>query len=163
MPAENGPPRLTAQEAVDQAAWSVSGPVLLLIVGPAFAVGVVGLVAGAHGGEIAPWVLMALIVGWLFGWLAHSILTPQWRLWAYERVDDLDELKRLGVAARVLWPDGHIIHRTELPSPAVRERLAALEAEHQAALAAAAPPTPKPRPRPRAKSPKASPETPQTP
>ena len=88
-------------------------------------------------------------------WSAWSILTPRWRLWAYERVDDIDELKRIALADRVLWPDGHIIHRSELTPPALRERLAAIEAERRAAAQARAPVQPKPsrRAKSRAKSP----------
>jgi hypothetical protein len=117
-------PKLTPQEAVDAAAWQVNGPVLLLMFSPALAVLFVGLMSAAPPASLWPIAGMVLIPSWLFAWLAWAILTPRWRLWAYERVDDLDELKRIALADRVLWPDGHIIHRSELTPPGLRARLA---------------------------------------
>jgi hypothetical protein len=119
--------RLTPQDAVDAAAWQVNGPVLLLMFSPALAVLFVGLMSAAPAASLWPVAGMVLFASWLFAWLAWAILTPRWRLWAYERVDDLDELKRVALADRVLWPDGHIIHRSELTPRALREQLAEIE------------------------------------
>jgi hypothetical protein len=140
---------------VDAAAWQVNGPVLVIMLGPTLAVLFVGLVSAAPVAGLWTVAAMVLIPSWLLAWLAWSILTPRWRLWAYERVDDIDELKRIALADRVLWPDGHIIHRSELTPPALRERLAAIEAERRAAAQARAPVQPKPsrRAKSRAKSP----------
>ena len=139
MPAEGAPEPLTPQAAVDAAAWQVNGPVLVLMLGPTLAVLIVGLASGAPTGGLLQAGGMVLIPSWLLAWLAWSILTPRWRLWAYERVEDLDELKRVALADRVLWPDGHIIHRSELAPAALRERLKAIEIERQAAVTPAKP------------------------
>ena len=155
MPADAPLEPLTPQAAVDAAAWQVNGPVLVIMLGPTLAVLFVGLVSAAPVAGLWTVAAMVLIPSWLLAWLAWSILTPRWRLWAYERVDDIDELKRIALADRVLWPDGHIIHRSELTPPALRERLAAIEAERRAAAQARAPVQPKPsrRAKSRAKSP----------
>ncbi len=145
------PVRLTPQAAVDAAAWYVSGPVLVIMLAPALGALALGLAAGAPFSAFWPVAGMVLIVSWLLAWLAWSILTPRWRLWAYERVDDIDELKRIALADRVLWPEGHIIHRSELAPPVLRAKLAMIEAERQAAAEmrarAAAPAKAKPKPR----------------
>ncbi|WP_296597583.1 hypothetical protein [Phenylobacterium sp.] len=79
--------------------------------------------------EILVWsVGIAVIVGWLGAWTAWSFLTPIWRLWAYRRVDDLEELKALAVAEKVIWPEGHPFQKTEIMSAATRSELARLEA-----------------------------------
>ena len=101
------------------------------MLGPTLAVLIIGVVSGAHAVGLLLTAGMVLIPSWLAAWLAWSILTPRWRLWAYERVDDIDELKRIALADRVLWPDGHIIHRSELAPTALRDRLAAIEAERR--------------------------------
>jgi len=57
-------------------------------------------------------------------WLWWSVQVPKWRLWAYERVDDIPELKRRAIEAQLIWPDGSIFSRTEIKSVAhaARER-----------------------------------------
>jgi len=148
--------RLTPQAAVDAAAWRVNGPVLLIMLAPALATLAFGLVAGAPFGQFWPVAGMVLIVSWLAAWLVWSILTPRWRLWAYERVEDIDELKRIAIADRVLWPEGHIIHRSELAPPVLRAKLEMIEAERRAEAEAraqvAAPAVAKARPKARGKA-----------
>ena len=125
---------------MDAAAWQVNGPVLVIMLGPTLAVLLVALVSGASIRGTVPVAGMVLIVSWLFAWLTWSILTPRWRLWAYERVEDIDELKRIAVADRVLWRDGHIFHRTELAPPVLMAKLQMIEAERRAAAEARARP-----------------------
>jgi hypothetical protein len=127
MPANASIQVVTPQAAVDRAGWVVNGPVLLVMGGPAvvsFAVG--GLLHLSHETQIA-FAGIVFAVCWPLAWLTWSFLTPRWRLWAYERVDDIDELKRLAVIERVLWPDGHIFQRTEIAPGWLREKLHRLE------------------------------------
>jgi len=96
-----------------------------------------GLPAGIFGllrligapSPVVVFVTLAVAIGaWCGAWLLWSWLVVRWRLWAYRRVKDLDELKRLAVEAQVIWPEGHPFQRTELRSGAIREELARLEA-----------------------------------
>lgn len=121
---------ITAQQAVDRGFWMVKVPSMTLLVGP-----LLGFWAAAQlklipsvGPAAFRWFLPVFLFAFAGGWLAWSIQVPKWRLWAYERVDDIGELKRLAVAAQLLWPDGHFFERTEIASRQVRERLRALEA-----------------------------------
>jgi hypothetical protein len=68
-------------------------------------------------------------------WLWWSIHVPKWRLWAYERVEDIPELKRRAIAAQLIWPDGSIFSRTEIKSAAhaARERELELRAANRSA------------------------------
>ena len=159
MPGDPALERLTPQAAVDAAAWQVGGPVLVLMLGPTLGVLFIGAASGASAGGLFMAAGMVLIPSWLIAWLAWSILTPRWRLWAYARVDDLDELKRVALADRVIWPEGHIIHRGEWAPASLRARLATIEAERRARQAAAPSPA-KPR---AAKTTTAKPRKPKTP
>jgi hypothetical protein len=58
-------------------------------------------------------------------WLWWSVQVPKWRLWAYERVADIPELKRKAILVGLTWPDGSIFARTEIKS----SQHAALERE----------------------------------
>jgi hypothetical protein len=60
-------------------------------------------------------------------WLWWSVQVPKWRLWAYERVDDIGELKRRAIEARLIWPDGSVFSRTEIKSAAQAARERELE------------------------------------
>ena len=64
---------------------------------------------------LAP-VLLFIALAW--GWWSFAV--PRWRLWAYERVGDISELKRRAVAVGLTWPDGHIFEKTEFKSEAPR-------------------------------------------
>ncbi len=108
----------------------VNGPVLLVMVGPALAA--YGLASLLRLPPAIP-TLVAAVGGWVCAWLTWSVLTPRWRLWAYTHVEDLGELKRLAVADRLIWPDGHIFGRTEIAPRRLRERLRELEAKKGAA------------------------------
>lgn len=62
-------------------------------------------------------VLLALIgVGFCMSWLWWSINVPKWRLWASQRVNNIELLKARSVAVGLTWPDGHIFERTEIRS-----------------------------------------------
>jgi hypothetical protein len=58
-------------------------------------------------GASVVWLVAGLIaLGFVLGWVWWSVMVPRWRLWAYERVGDIAELKRWAVAAGITWPDG---------------------------------------------------------
>lgn len=80
------------------------------------------------------WLVMSgLAVGFVLAWLWWSVMVPRWRLWAYERVDDIAKLKRVAVAVGLIWPDGWIFERTEIKSKAHAARERALERGQQSA------------------------------
>ena len=64
--------------------------------------------------------VMCFVSGFALGWLAWSILVPFWRLWAYRRVDDIEQLK---ATARF----SPLMERTELATNSVRRDIVALE------------------------------------
>ena len=94
--------------------------------GPVVAVSV--FLSKIHSSRAGLVLLLAFPVGFSLGWLTWSVLVPRWGLWAYQRVDDIEELKIYAAAANVIWPEGHFFERTEIASAEVREKLRALEA-----------------------------------
>ena len=98
MPAESVPERLTPQAAVDAAAWQVGGPVLVIMLGPTVAVLVVGVASAAPLDGLLTVAAMVLIPSWLVAWLAWSILTPRWRLWAKSAMPTLSLRHRTALA-----------------------------------------------------------------
>lgn len=67
------------------------------------------------------------VAGLAAGWVWWSFAAPRWRLWAYQRVSDLEQLEQLAVADKLVWPISHPLTRTELRTGDLKERLRAFE------------------------------------
>ncbi|HXI47981.1 MAG TPA: hypothetical protein VNH39_05270, partial [Steroidobacteraceae bacterium] len=111
---------VTIDAAVSRGTRTVNIPVWLLLVAPAVVfIGGRHSVAALIGEKAFILVVCVLFVVCFSGaWLWWSIHVPKWRLWAYERVDNIPELKRRAIAAGLIWPDGSIFSRTEIKSAA---------------------------------------------
>ena len=60
-------------------------------------------------------------------WFWWSVTVPKWRLWAYKRVDHVQELKRQAVTFGLTWPSGSFFERTEIKTSAHRQAEKRLE------------------------------------
>jgi ABC-type transport system involved in Fe-S cluster assembly fused permease/ATPase subunit len=120
---------VTLDEAISRGTRVVNVPVWLLLATPV----VVLVIArkyfhmGMENGRFALALFVLVVVCFVSAWLWWSIAIPRWRLWAYERVEDIPELKRRAVAAMLIWPDGSIFSRTEIKSAAHAQRERELE------------------------------------
>lgn len=56
-------------------------------------------------------------------WIYWSFKITKWRIWAFENVDDVYELKRRAIAAKLIWPDGNIFEKTEIRTAEDKARL----------------------------------------
>lgn len=119
------PATISAKAAIARAAWMVNYPVAAALVFPMIAAGAAAALWRPNAILLA--ISNGLLAGLLFGWLVWAALVPQWRLWAYQRVLDVAELKRLAVEANLIWPEGHFFEKTEIRSAALRRRLELLE------------------------------------
>ena len=119
---------MTPLKAVSHGHWTVNGGVMLVMFGIPLLVWLVAAALGISG----DWLLIAaagsLLISWPASWLTWSFLVTRWRIWAYERVENLDELKAIAVEAKLLWPEGHARERTEIRTPAQKQRISELEA-----------------------------------
>jgi tetratricopeptide (TPR) repeat protein len=106
----------------------VNGPVMLLLIGvPTVGVLAMTRLPPADAGWKAAILLSSIVLGFTLAWLWWSVTVPKWRLWAYERVDDIPRLKARAVAVGLVWPDGHVFERTEIKTRAHAEQERALE------------------------------------
>jgi hypothetical protein len=118
---------MTPQQAINRAFWTIRVPSTILVLGPMIAVYLLLDKDELESGGGATLFVVTFIGGLIVGWLIWSLLIPRWRLWAYERVDNIPELKRRAVAAQLIWPPGHFFERTEIASKTLRERIYAVE------------------------------------
>ena len=116
--------RLSISQAITRGHMCVSAPVFFLLLGPAF-----------FANRIYPKDLQLLAIlaltGFILGWAYWSVAVPRWRVWAYERVDDLDALDKAAVASGLTWPKGLFFGRTELKSARLAARERELSARRQ--------------------------------
>jgi hypothetical protein len=123
------PHKLSVNRAIALGLLVVNGPVLPVLIAPmVLLTPYMSSIEHAFGLGIAIVVFFgSLIFGTAVAWLWWSVTLPKWRLWAYERVDDIPRLKDRAVRVGLTWPDGHIFAKTEIKSAAHAEREKALE------------------------------------
>jgi hypothetical protein len=109
------PEIMRVSSAINLGLLSVNGPAMLLLLGPLFVFSRLidrGLIAREYN-----WVgLPVFLGGFVLGWLWWSLAVPRWRLWAYQRVDDITKLKEQAVKVGLTWPDDSVFTRTEIKS-----------------------------------------------
>ena len=107
--------RISLSRAIWLGLLVVNGPVLLLLCGPLFVFG--QLVVGGAISRSYNWAgVLVFVVGFVLAWLWWSVSVPRWRLWSYQRVEDIASLKTRAVRVGLTWPDGHFFARTEIKS-----------------------------------------------
>jgi len=122
---------VTNQDVLKRAFWMVKVPSMTLMLGP-WLISYLLMKRGVipqYGLEGMRWFVPLFLAGFVLGWLAWSVQVPRWKLWAYERVDDIPGLKEEAVSTQVIWPDGSLFTRTEIMSSTTREAIRALEEE----------------------------------
>lgn len=85
------------------------------------------LVSAVIFGPNAFSVIGGIIGGFLASWLAWSIGITYWRLWAFENVRNVHQLKKRAVEEKIIWRDGHFFERTEIRNAEQKEKLRLLE------------------------------------
>lgn len=114
---------VTVDEALARGRKMINYPVLVIIVAT------IGLVIVYQIKYAAPnWVIGAAIpAALLLAYFYWSIMITRWRLWAFENVRNVHELKKRAIKEKLIWPDDSIFVRTEIRSSADRARWALLQ------------------------------------
>jgi hypothetical protein len=117
----------------------VNIPVMILIFGGWFGLGLAALALGAFENSqpiVVPIVtgVLVVVVPFAAGWLWWSFNVPKWRIWALERTSDWLTLQQAAIAAGLIWDErtamGKIFARTEIWSARDRRREADLRLKH---------------------------------
>jgi len=70
---------------------------------------------------------ISLQVAFILSWLYWSFMITKWRIWAFENVRNVHELKKRAIRDKLIWPDESIFAKTEIRTKNDRERIKALE------------------------------------
>jgi hypothetical protein len=122
--------RVTTQDALRRAFWTIKLPSMVLLFGTLLG-SYLAMELGwlpSRGLPGLKWFGPVFLIAFVGGWLVWSVQVPKWRLWAYERVDDIHDLKDKAMAAQIIWADHSPFTRTEIASRATWERIRQLEA-----------------------------------
>jgi hypothetical protein len=91
--------KITPEEAVRWGALIVNGSVACTMFGLPVLIYFLAVAVGFDTPAATIGAVLSFLASWPLAWLTWSLLVPPWRVWAYERVEDLRELKARGVQA----------------------------------------------------------------
>ncbi|MFV0529896.1 MAG: hypothetical protein ACK5MD_00455 [Flavobacteriales bacterium] len=57
---------------------------------------------------------IAFLIGFVLAWLIWSFMITKWRIWAFENVRNVHELKKRAIQEKLIWSDGNIFEKTEI-------------------------------------------------
>jgi hypothetical protein len=102
---------ITPQKAILRGQLVINVPGMIVM----FAVAV-GLYQLSSHKLINPLVFLpgTFLISPLVAWIYWSFSITHWRIWAFSRVDDPLELKRMAVDGGLIWKDGSFFERTEI-------------------------------------------------
>lgn len=60
--------------------------------------------------------LLSIVIAFGFSWLWWSFMITKWRIWAFENVRNVHELKKRAIREKLIWKDGHFFEKTEIRS-----------------------------------------------
>ncbi|MGD1319348.1 hypothetical protein [Chryseobacterium sp. 2R14A] len=114
---------ITVDRAISKGHRMMSYPVLAIILGT------IGITAYLNIQKLIPsWCFpISFVVAFFFAWLWCSYMITKWKLWAYENVRNVHELKKRALQEKVIWPDSSFLAKTEFRTIKDKEKLNFLE------------------------------------
>ena len=70
---------------------------------------------------------IGFVLGFVIAWLVWSFMVTKWRIWAFENVRNVHELKKRAIQEKLIWNDGNIFEKTEIRNSEDKSRLKKLE------------------------------------
>jgi hypothetical protein len=70
---------------------------------------------------------IGFILGFAFAWSVWSFMITKWRIWAFQNVRNVHELKKRAIQEKLIWNDGNIFEKTEIRTLEDKEELKKLE------------------------------------
>ncbi|MCR8561882.1 hypothetical protein KXD93_29775 [Mucilaginibacter sp. BJC16-A38] len=74
--------------------------------------------------ELPGWTIaVGFLTGFIITWVYWSFMITRWRIWAFENVRNVHELKQRAIKEKLIWKDGSIFEKTEIRTTADKEKL----------------------------------------
>jgi hypothetical protein len=71
--------------------------------------------------------IVIALVGFLLAWFFWSFAVTKWKIWAFENVRNVHELKRKAIQNNLIWEDGSWFEKTEIRNIEQKQKLKQLE------------------------------------
>lgn len=111
-------------DAITKGERMVKYPVLTMLFAPTLI-----SVLLALGDFISDWViLVTLVVSIVLAWLIYCFTASRWRIWAFENVRNVHELKTMA-SQEQLWPNSSIFGKIEIHTAVYREKWQLLQSK----------------------------------
>jgi len=114
---------ITVTEAIDRGRRMINYPVRIIrftvIIGSIFVV-----IFFSLPGWLVP---VGILAGFIASWFYWSIVITKWRIWAFENVRNVHELKQRAIKEKLMWKDGSFFEKTEIRTADDKEKLQSLE------------------------------------
>ncbi|WP_298760780.1 hypothetical protein [uncultured Psychroserpens sp.] len=118
---------VSVDEAIKKGQLIINVPVMICLIGCP----VIGIYL-SNKDLIPDWGLgVAIVLGIALGWLIWSIVITKWRIWAFEHVRNVHELKKRAIETKLIWRDGHVFEKTEIRSKKDQLKLEELDLKFQ--------------------------------
>lgn len=115
--------KITVDKAIKRGHLIVNVPVFIAIIGcPSFAFYL------SEQNLIPGWGIgIAFLIGFVLAWIIWSYMITKWRIWAFDNVRNVHELKKRAVQEKLIWNDGNIFEKTEIRNSEDKTKLDKLE------------------------------------
>lgn len=115
--------QITVDKAIKRGHLIVNLPVFIAIIGcPALALYL------SKQNLIPGWGIgIAFLIGFVLSWIIWSFMITKWRIWAFENVRNVHELKKRAIQEKLIWNDGNIFEKTEIRNAEDKSKLKKLE------------------------------------
>ena len=110
---------ISVNQAIIQGHLMVNVPVFIVIIGiPSLSYYL------TNQNLIPEWsIIIGLIIGFIMAWLIWSVMITKWRVWAFENVQHVHELKKRAIDEKLIWHDGSIFEKTEIRTAEEKQKL----------------------------------------
>ena len=72
-------------------------------------------------------ILISALAGFVLAWLFWSFMITRWRLWAFDNVRNVHELRARAIKEKLIWPDGKFFEKTEIRTSKDKEKWLSLQ------------------------------------
>lgn len=70
---------------------------------------------------------IGIVLSFVAAWLCWSIMITKWRLWAFENVRNVHQLRKRAIQEKLIWPNKSIFEKTEIRSAAEKAKWQSLQ------------------------------------
>ncbi|TRX30150.1 hypothetical protein FNW52_20410 [Flavobacterium sp. ZT3R18] len=114
---------ISVDEAIKKGHRMVNYPSMLIM----FAVLGITIYCGIQN-YLPKWTIpVGIILSFILSWLYWSFAITKWRIWSFENVRNVHELKKRAIQEKLIWKDGSLFEKTEIRKESEIEKLNSLQ------------------------------------